>query len=195
MFRYMALILLAIPLGAIPADDLTRTKRIKMQQYTVIVPASGGWKTERNKNSQTVMLQKTDKRRGTGVWIYVGPHDVSNMYATVHSKKWLGDDIRRREHANMIAMGVMTGMYELENVEKFEIDIATKHGYVMRYKQVLPTHVSDGYLFVYFPPDFDVRGIAYKFLYSSARDPSDAGDPDLTIFNFVVQNFAALAEG
>jgi hypothetical protein len=191
----MALILLAIPLGAIPADDLSRTKRIKMEEYTVTAPASRGWITEKDKRSQTIMIEKTDRRRRTGVWIYIGPHDVSNMYATVHSEKWLGDDIRRREHANMIAMGVMTGMYELENVEKFEVDVATKHGYVMRYEQVLPTHISDGYLFVYFPPDFDERGVAYKFLYTSIRDPSDTGDPDLTVFNFVIENFHAVTGG
>lgn len=193
--RYMALILLAIPLGAVPADDLSRTKRIKMEQYTVIVPASGGWVTERDKRSQTVIIEKTDRRSGTGVWIYVGPHDISNMYGTVHSKKWLADDIRRREHANMIAMGVMTGMYKLQNVEKFEADIAAKHGYVMRYEQVLPTHVSEGYLFVYFPPDFDKRGLAFKFLYTAIRNPSDTGAPDMTVFNFVIENVDAVTGG
>jgi len=190
MLRYPILAMLAVSVGALAADGQIRTKTVRMTEYTVASPAAGGWVVQKERDPQVVIIQKTDRRRRTGTWIYVIPQDISDMYATVHSEKWMGNDIQRREHANMIVMGLNTGMYELRDVERFEADIGGKHGYAGSYQKILPEDfVEKGYLFVYFPPDFEESGVLYKFLYSTVGSASGARETDMTEFNLVVDSF------
>lgn len=192
MSRGLLLIVLTLAFAGVAAADLSRTKTIKMDQYTVTAPATKGWKTTRDRRAQVITISKTDRASEVGQWINVIPQDISRQYATVHTKIWLGDDLVRREHANMIALGVMPGMYTLEDVEKFETDIDVKHGYAMRYrKEVVDAFTERGYLFVYFPPDFDEHGIVYKFLYASVGDEASVTEPDYTVFHFVIGSFKA----
>jgi hypothetical protein len=190
MLRYLALAILALTFAATAADDLSRTKTIKMDLYTVSAPATKGWVTKKDKRSKTINIAKTDRASKIGLWIDIIPQEVTGMYATVHTQKWLGDDLVRREHANMVALGVIPGMYKLEDVTKYETDIGGKHGYAMRYrKDVLGEFTEHGYLFVYFPPDFEERGVIYKFLRTSTGEGSASSEPDYTVFDFVIDSF------
>lgn len=195
MFRYLAIALLALTFSAAAADDLSRTKTIKMDEYKVSVPTTKGWVTKRDKRTQAINITKTDSKRKTAQWIDIIPQNVSRMYGTVHTQKWLGDDLVRREHANMVALGVMPGLYKLEDVAKYETDIGDKHGYVMRYrKEVLDELTERGYLFVFLPPGFEEHGIIYKFLCTTVGDDIDDSEPDYTVFDFVIDSFESGTE-
>lgn len=190
MSRALAIALLMFVFSLAAADDLSRTKKIRMDHYSVAVPATNEWDAKTDKDSQTVQISKADRSTGTAEFVVIVPHDISKTYGTVHTEEWLGKDILRREHANMVAMGVLPGLYELENVQKFEAGIGGKDGYAMTYrKHVLDSYTEHGYLFVYFPPDFRKTGIGYKFLHSWVGEPEPDQDADLTVFNFVIEHF------
>jgi hypothetical protein len=184
--RYLALILLALSFAAQGGEDVVRVKNTKMKDYSVSVPTGRDWDVSKDKRSQTIVMERQDRQSGTSVSIVVIPQDTASDYFTAHEVKWLGDDVRRREHANMIALGVNTGLYALSNVEKFETVIGEKHGYAMRYDQVSGDVASHGYLFVYFPPGFEKRGTYYKFLFSQAPKPAQL---NTTLFEYVIGSF------
>ena len=68
MLRYLALAILALTFAATAADDLSRTKTVKMDLYTVSAPATKGWVTKKDKRSKAINIAKrsiTGQGRGT----------------------------------------------------------------------------------------------------------------------------------
>ena len=173
----------------LPAGESLAAK-VKMDAYTVETPSGKGWKVNKHEAPQVVEIAKRLKpgEGATAMMIVVVPQSIVGMYGTVHSEQWLGDDIRLREQANMIAMGVMPGMYELQDVKKFNIRIGDKAGYAMRYDQVFPFEQTHGYLFVYFPADFEEHGTFYKFVCSLVGTDGASEDLDLKDFYAVVDS-------
>ena len=189
MSRYLALALMAFPLLAWPADELAQKKEVRVQLYSVVCPATRGWVRTTNKAAQTVSCEKRDSRDKSSISLTVTPANTAAMYRTVHTVQWLADDLRRREKAAMIALGVNRGLYELENFRQFEAEVAGKQGYAGRYMTRKQDVVSDGYYFLYFPKDFEKTSIAYQFHYSFARDAEDTREPNLRPFYYLIQTF------
>ncbi len=168
---------------------------IKMKRYTVENNLGRDWDLKTFPQHQVVEFKQVEKKGWQPTVsraIVVIEKDASRIYGGMHSERWVADNFRKGEESNMIAQGVMKGMYQLKDVKKSETNIHNKHFYTMTYKtyrQYKDSHVGHGYLYIYFPSDFKEKNIFYSFLYSEVKPLADKREIDLSDFYSILGGF------
>lgn len=165
---------------------------IEMGRYSVQSKLGREWDIKTYPEHQVVEFKQVEQEESTILssrTMVVIEKYASRLYAGVHSERWIADSYRRGEEANMIAQGVMRGMYQLEAVEKSETDRHDKHFYIMTYQQLFDSHLGHGYLYLYFPPGFKETNIFYAFLYSEIQPLSAKREIDLSDFYTIIDGF------
>lgn len=190
----LALVVTTSAASAIGARAQSVETEVAVEMNTFVLSASlnGEWEVIVDHASHQVHLEQgthIGTPRASSWVITVVEQDANKMWAVPHSEQWMADDYRRGEEADMIARGVMTGMYQLEDLEKSEVDVQGKHLYTMTYGQLFPEHIGHGYLYLYFPPDISKNPNFYAFHYFDLHPKRYPHDVTLADFHAVISGF------
>jgi len=187
-FRHILLIVLVLFFIICPSPS-EAGENIELETYLLIVTLGKEWKPTINREAQIVTFKDFGKRSGPYRTILVREIDASGICESSHSERCVADAFRRREEADMIARGVMEGMYKLKDLKKFELNVDGKNLYAMTYKQLLKEGlIGYGYLYLYFP-DFKDSNKFYVFLYFYLYPGSESRDVNLEEFYSVIKGF------
>jgi len=168
------------------SSPLEARQNIEMNRFTLSVQPEKEWKTTADKENQTVSFENRKKMHG--FTIMVKEIDALDRYGSFHSERWVADSYRRLEETDMNVRGVMKGMYELLDIEKFEVTVADKDLYAMTYKLYEELVIGHGYLYLYFP-DFKDSNKFYIFLYYQFYPSDERGIVNLEKFHSVIRGF------
>jgi hypothetical protein len=188
----IACAILAAPTYSLGIEEAGSATVIEMERYAVQSKLSDEWDVNTHPEHQVVEFVHVEKKGWKTVrsrTMVIVERDTSRMYEGPHSERWIADSYRRAEESNMIAQGVMQGMYQLKDVAKSEMDIHEKHFYTMTYTQYFDSHIGHGYLFLHFPSAFQEKKIFYVFLFSEIKPLTDEIETDLSDFYSIIEGF------
>ena len=129
--------------------------QIDMPHYSIEVPPDQEWSLDViNKAHSTIQLTKS-----VGTTSYLMRFSI-NWAAGEHMKTWtakeVADDYRNGELSDMQKKGVMTGMFELEDVVMGEEIVGDKKFYTMNYANIRSDMDQNSSLYLYFPKETDI---------------------------------------
>lgn len=160
----------------------------EVKNFSLDVTLDKGWKTTIDPESQAVTFANFEKGFNRQQRILIREIDALEIFRGSHSEKWVADEYRRREEADMIERGVKKGMYELKDLKKFELEVDGKHLYAMTYKQLLKGLIGHGYLYLYFP-DFKDSNKFYIFLYYYICPEEESQEASIEEFYSLIKGF------
>ena len=184
LLRFGVLFLLLIS-GHGPVEA-TASETITMNSFSLQTELRQGWETKVDTIKQSVTFEK--KKGKIVSSILVRERDASKLYSGIHTEQWVADAYRRGEESDMIARGVMTGMYKLSNVEKHNINVDGKNMYTMTYLMEMDGYVAHGYLYLYFP-DFKAQNRFFVFLYTFFHPTDEHQNVNLQEFYSIIRSF------
>ena len=152
------------------AEELISQVRLfEMDWYSVQVELDKGWEVRIDRAKQHLYFEEVKKELKSYRSIQVQERDASKIFMGSHSEKWVADNYRRLEESDMVVRGVKKGRYELQDLKKYELTINEKIFYLMNYKQILKGDLTGltgyGYLYLYFPSNFEESSKFYVFHY------------------------------
>jgi hypothetical protein len=158
MNRNLLAVTLAILVGcASVGTEITRdNNQIQMPHYSVVVPPNQGWR-----------LVKPDKK-SEAVELTISSNSVlfimrfsRNYLADEGMKSWtakqVADDYRNGEKQNMLIMGVMRGLYDLQDVVMGEEMVGDRKFYTMDYVTANSDMRQRASLYLYFPQEVNIN--------------------------------------
>lgn len=124
--------------------------RISTPTYSITIPAKSGWKMEKITDDPNVTY--VEKTMGSNNYtMRLSINKVIQDYMKSWTEKQVADNYRNGEKANMIARGVMTGMYTLKDVKMGKKKVGNKLFYTMDYTAVKNKVEQSASLYLYFP--------------------------------------------
>lgn len=124
--------------------------RISTPTYSITIPAKSGWKMEKITADPNVTY--VEKTMGSNNYtMRLSINKVIQDYMKSWTEKQVADNYRNGEKANMIARGVMTGMYTLKDVKMGKKKVGNKLFYTMDYTAVKNKVEQSASLYLYFP--------------------------------------------
>jgi hypothetical protein len=161
-----------------------------MDRYSVQVKLDKGWEVRIDRTKQHLYFEEVKKEIKSYRSIQVQEGDASKIFMGPHSEKWVADNYRKLEESDMVVRGVHKGRYELQDLKKYELTINGKHFYTMTYKQILKEDLTGyGYLYLYFPSDFEESSKFYIFHYFYLESKGKQLRITLYEFHSVVNGF------
>jgi len=150
-------------------ESISQVELFEMDRYSVQVELGKGWGVRIDRAKQHLYFEEVKKELKSYRSIQVQERDASKIFMGSHSEKWVADNYRRLEESDMVVRGVQKGRYELQDLKKYELTINEKNFYLMTYKQILKGDLTGltgyGYLYLYFPSNFEESSKFYVFHY------------------------------
>ncbi len=178
---------------SVAKELLSQLRSFEMDRYSVQVELDKGWEVRIDKAKQHLYFEEVKKELKSYRSIQVGEKDASKIFMGSHSEKWVADNYRRLEESDMVVRGVQKGRYELQDLKKYELTINDKQFYLMTYKQILKGDLTDltgyGYLYLYFPSNFEESSKFYIFHYFYLEPKGKQLGITLDEFHSVVNGF------
>jgi hypothetical protein len=172
---------------------ISQVKLFEMDRYSVQVELDKGWEVRIDKAKQHLYFEEAKKELKSYRSIQVGEKDASKIFMGSHSEKWVADNYRRFEESDMVVRGVQKDRYELQDLKKYELMINEKKFYLMTYKQILKRDLTGltgyGYLYLYFPSNFEESSKFYIFHYFYLEPKGKQLEINLDEFHSVVNGF------
>ena len=177
-------------------ESISQVKLFEMDRYSLQVELDKGWAVRIDRANQHLYFEEVKKELKSYRSIQVQEGDASKTFMGTHSEKWVADNYRRLEESDMVVRGVQKGRYELQDLKKCELKVNGKYLYVMTYKQILKAQklIGHGYLYLYFPPDFEDSNKFYIFHYFYCHPNEENPDEVLQEFYLVINGFSLKQE-
>ena len=168
-------VLLVLVLSGCATTDTEVTdinNRVSTAAYSITIPAKRGWKMQNDTADPNVTyLVKTIGSNSYMMRFSI--NWVKQDYMKSWSAKQVADNYRKGEQINMIARGVMTGMYTLIDVKMGKKKVGNKLFYTMDYTTVANKVEQRASLYLYFPKKRNI-GTFFVSLYSEASPRNNA---------------------